>query len=50
MKKKNLTINEIESKIKKMGGIVMSNGFQLITNNTEHFKRSKDIEIANWTK
>ena len=33
-----------------IAGIAMANDLQLITNNTEHFKRIKGLEIANWTK
>ncbi|MFA6980552.1 MAG: type II toxin-antitoxin system VapC family toxin [Ignavibacteriaceae bacterium] len=47
LRKKGTVIGHTDTLI---AGIVMSNGFQLITNNTEHFKRIKDIEIANWTK
>ena len=33
-----------------IAGIAIANGLQLVTNNTEHFKRIKGLEIANWTK
>lgn len=33
-----------------IAGIAMTIGFQLITNNTEHFRRIKGLEFANWTK
>ena len=33
-----------------IAGIAIANGLELITNNTEHFKRIKGLEIANWTK
>ena len=32
-----------------IAGISMTSELQLITNNTEHFKRIKGLEIANWT-
>lgn len=47
LRKKGTVIGHTDTLI---AGIAMSNSFQLITNNTEHFKRIKDIEIANWTK
>ncbi len=33
-----------------IAGISITSELQLITNNTEHFKRIKGLEIANWTK
>ncbi|HEX3935129.1 MAG TPA: type II toxin-antitoxin system VapC family toxin [Puia sp.] len=33
-----------------IAGIAMANDMQLITNNTDHFKRIKGLEIENWTK
>lgn len=33
-----------------IAGIAMANDLQLITNNTDHFKRIKGLEIENWTK
>ena len=33
-----------------IAGIAIANGLQLVTNNTEHFKRIKGLEITNWTK
>jgi predicted nucleic acid-binding protein len=33
-----------------IAGAAIAAGLQLITNNTEHFKRVKDLDIANWTK
>jgi tRNA(fMet)-specific endonuclease VapC len=33
-----------------IAGIAMANDLQLITNNTDHFKRIKGLEIDNWTK
>ena len=32
-----------------IAGISITSELQLITNNTEHFKRIKGLEIANWT-
>ena len=31
-----------------IAGIALTNGFQLVTNNTDHFKRVKGLEIVNW--
>jgi len=31
-------------------GIALTGGLQLVTNNTNHFKRIKGLEIANWMK
>lgn len=31
-----------------IAGIAIINGLQLVTNNTEHFKRVKGLEILNW--
>lgn len=33
-----------------IAGIAMTSELQLVTNNTDHFKRIKGLEIANWTK
>ncbi len=55
------TSAKIQSDLRKKGaeightdtliaGIAITCGFQLITNNTEHFKRIKGLEFANWTK
>jgi len=33
-----------------IAGIARANDLQLITNNTDHFKRIKGLEIDNWTK
>ena len=32
-----------------IAGICIENGFALITNNTKHFSRIKDIEMNNWS-
>lgn len=32
-----------------IAGIALTNGLQLVTNNTEHFRRVKGLELANWT-
>jgi len=31
-----------------IAGIALTNSFQLVTNNTDHFKRVKGLEIVNW--
>jgi tRNA(fMet)-specific endonuclease VapC len=31
-------------------GVAMASELQLITNNTDHFKRIKGLDFANWTK
>ena len=31
-----------------IAGIALTNGLQLVTNNTDHFKRVKGLEIVNW--
>lgn len=31
-----------------IAGIALTNNLQLVTNNVEHFKRVKGLEIANW--
>ena len=33
-----------------IAGISLTNNLQLITNNTDHFKRIKGLEIVNWLK
>jgi len=33
-----------------IAGIAMTSELQLVTNNTDHFKLIKGLEIANWTK
>ncbi len=33
-----------------IAGIAINNGLELITNNTRHFKRIKQLQISNWTK
>ena len=33
-----------------IAGISISNGMRLVTNNTEHFKRIKELTIENWKK
>lgn len=51
----------IEAELRKKGtlightdtliaGIAIANNLQLVTNNTAHFKRIKELEIVNWTK
>lgn len=52
---------EIYAELKKKGqpightdcliaGIALTNGFQLVTNNTDHFKRVKGLDIVNWLR
>jgi predicted nucleic acid-binding protein len=33
-----------------IAGIALSNNLQLVTNNIDHFKRIKGLEIVNWLK
>jgi tRNA(fMet)-specific endonuclease VapC len=33
-----------------IAGIAITSELQLVTNNTDHFKRIKGLKIANWTK
>lgn len=33
-----------------IAGIAITSELQLITNNTTHFNRIKNLDIANWTK
>src|SRR6185312_2122794 len=33
-----------------IAGVAMASELQLITNNTDHFKRIKGLDFANWTK
>ena len=42
--------NEIGHTDTLIAGIAIANGLQLITNNTDHFKRIKGIDIDNWSK
>ncbi len=32
-----------------VAGIALVNRFQLVTNNVEHFKRIKELELVNWS-
>ena len=47
LRKKGTEIGHTDTLI---AGIAIANRMQLITNNTDHFKRIKGLEIANWTK
>ena len=47
LRKKGTEIGHTDTLI---AGIALTSGLQLITNNTEHFKRIKGLDIANWTK
>ena len=42
--------NEIGHTDTLIAGIAISNNLQLITNNTTHFRRIKELDIANWIK
>jgi len=44
LRKKGLEIGHTDTLI---AGIAIISGFQLVTNNTDHFKRIKELEIAN---
>lgn len=47
LRKKGTVIGHTDTLI---AGIAIANGLQLVTNNTAHFKRIKELEIVNWTK
>jgi predicted nucleic acid-binding protein len=47
LRKKGTEIGHTDTLI---AGIAIANELQLITNNTDHFKRINGIEIVNWTK
>jgi tRNA(fMet)-specific endonuclease VapC len=47
LRKKGTEIGHTDTLI---AGIAMANGFHLVTNNTEHFKRIKGLSIDNWIK
>ena len=47
LRKKGAEIGHTDTLI---AGIAIASNVQLITNNTDHFKRIKGLEIANWTK
>jgi tRNA(fMet)-specific endonuclease VapC len=47
LRKKGTEIGHTDTLI---AGIAMASGLQLITNNTNHFKRVKGLEIANWSR
>lgn len=51
----------IQSELRKSGlqightdtliaGVALASNLQLVTNNTEHFKRIKNLQLANWSK
>ena len=42
--------NEIGHTDTLIAGVAMAGDLQLITNNTDHFKRIKGLDLANWTK
>jgi len=47
MRKKGTEIGHTDTLI---AGIAMVGEFRLITNNTDHFKRIKGLDVANWCK
>ena len=47
LRKKGAEIGHTDTLI---AGICITSELQLITNNTDHFKRIKGLDIANWTK
>ena len=47
LRKKGTEIGHTDTLI---AGIAITSELQLVTNNTDHFKRIKELEIANWTK
>lgn len=47
LRKKGRVIGHTDTLI---AGIAITSGLQLITNNTEHFKRIRGLEISNWIR
>jgi predicted nucleic acid-binding protein len=47
LRKKGTEIGHTDTLI---AGIAITSELQLVTNNTDHFKRIKELEIANWMK
>jgi predicted nucleic acid-binding protein len=47
LRKKGTVIGHTDTLI---AGIAITNDLQLVTNNTNHFKRIKGISLANWSK
>jgi tRNA(fMet)-specific endonuclease VapC len=47
LRKKGTEIGHTDTLI---AGIALTSELQLVTNNTDHFKRIKRLDIANWTK
>ncbi len=47
LRKKGESIGHTDSLI---AGIALANDLQIVTNNTEHFKRVKGLEFTNWLK
>jgi tRNA(fMet)-specific endonuclease VapC len=47
LRKKGTEIGHTDTLI---AGIALTSELQLVTNNTNHFKRIKGLDIANWTK
>jgi tRNA(fMet)-specific endonuclease VapC len=47
LRRKGLEIGHTDTLI---AGIALASELQLVTNNTDHFKRVKGLDITNWTK
>lgn len=47
LRKKGITIGHTDTLI---AGVAIASELKLITNNTDHFRRIKGLEISNWTK
>lgn len=47
LRKKGAEIGHTDTLI---AGIALANGYKLVTNNTDHFKRIKGLAIENWLK
>jgi len=47
LRKRGIEIGHTDTLI---AGIAITSELQLVTNNTEHFKRIKGLDIVNWTK
>ena len=47
LRKKGTEIGHTDTLI---AGVAMASELQLVTNNTDHFRRIKGLEITNWTK
>ncbi len=47
LRKKGAVIGHTDTLI---AGLALIHGLQLVTNNTDHFKRVKGLDLVNWTK